>query len=342
MSQLKQLYYTLSSVLPTTQLLKAAGNPVLFPYHHLVSNQKALHIRQLYSYKNEQQFADDLDHMLRYLRPVSADALAAGVNTNQPLPSNAFLITFDDGLREVYDIIAPVLLKKGIPAVFFINPAFVDNKELFYRCKLSLILEALSNNNIKKELLEQCNTLLNLPALASLSELKHAVKQINNLNAHIADELGLLLEISFNDFLEQQQPFLTSEQLTELGNKGFTIGAHSWNHPYYHLLTDEEKLEQTISSMNYVITHFKPTVTTFSFPHFDNRLPQSFFDALKQRASIDLLFGIQNQKYELQNKMLHRFNAERPELPFKKQLNGVLLFMILQRFIGSYMVKRNA
>ncbi len=340
MSQLKQLYYTLSSVLPVTQLLKAAGNPVLFPYHHLVSNHNALHIRHLYSYKNEQQFADDLDYMLRYLRPVSANELSAAVKSKQPLPSNAFLMSFDDGLREVYDVIAPVLLKKGIPAVFFINPAFVDNKELFYRCKLSLIIEELSNTDVSIQLLEQCRNLLNLPSHTSLNEVKHAVKQINNLTAHLADELGLLLGISFNDFLETQQPFLTTEQITELGKKGFTIGAHSWNHPYYHLLTDEEKLEQTISSMNYVTTHFKPSVTTFSFPHFDNRLSQTFFDALKERTSIDLLFGIQNQKYELQNKMLHRFNAERPELPFKKQLHGVLLFMILQRFTGMHAVKR--
>ena len=37
-------------------------------------------------------------------------------------------LTFDDGFRELHDVVAPILLRKGIPATFFVNSAFIDNK----------------------------------------------------------------------------------------------------------------------------------------------------------------------------------------------------------------------
>ena len=61
------------------------------------------------------------------------------------LPPNSFLLTFDDGFREIYDIIAPILLDKGIPATFFISSGFLDNRELCYQHKASLLVEKVRN-----------------------------------------------------------------------------------------------------------------------------------------------------------------------------------------------------
>ena len=67
-----------------------------------------------------------------------------------------------------------------------------------------------------------------------------------------------------------------------------------------------------------------------------------FFEELEADAfNIDLLFGIQNQKLELTNRMVHRFNAERPDIPMQQQLNGVLMLMIIQQMLGKNKVTRN-
>jgi hypothetical protein len=55
---------------------------------------------------------------------------------------------------------------------------------------------------------------------------------------------------------------------------------------------------------------------------------------------MDLFFGTQNQDEEMNNKMLHRFNAERPDLPMSKQLNGLLLWMLARRLMGRNKIKR--
>ncbi len=51
----------------------------------------------------------------------SAAELRAAVRGERPLAERAFIITFDDGLREQYEHARPVLRRLGIPAIYFIN-----------------------------------------------------------------------------------------------------------------------------------------------------------------------------------------------------------------------------
>lgn len=341
MNPYKNLYYRIASMLPTKLLQNVASDGPLFPYHHLVSDADVLHVKHLYTYKNTRQFESDIDHLLKHLRPISAEQLQTSILEKKGLPKQSFLLTFDDGFREVYDIIAPMLLRKGVPAIFFINPAFIDNNELFYRCKISLVIEAVLHNNQDKPTLRKCCEILAIETTDQTNALVSAIKRITNLNKELLDQLADTLSISFADYLKKERPFMTSAQVAELHGKGFDIGAHSWDHPYYPLIPAEEQIRQTIQSMSYVKEQFGQTLQTFSFPHSDKEIAQSFFNTLEDQSPIDLLFGIQNQKLETANRIFHRFNAERPELPMNKQLNGVLLLMILQRFLHRDKVVRN-
>lgn len=340
MKLFKKIYYSVSAQLPAKLVQKISPSSILLPYHHLVSDEDVLHIKHLYSYKNIKQFTDDLDCLLKNTKPVSVDDLVSAAKNGNELPKNSFLLTFDDGFSEVYNIIAPILLKKGVPAIFFINPAFIDNKELFYRCKISLLVEHI----LKSEQQLYNHVLLSVAgknkSIITKELLIEFVKSVTNLNKEKLDDIAELLQFSFSDYLKTVQPFLTTTQLQTLNSQGFSIGAHSWDHPYYHLISHEEKLSQTISSGNYIAETFHQPYKLFSFPHSDASLSQTFFDNLIETWQPDLLFGIQNQKHELKNKMLHRFNAERPELSMEKQLNGMLIFTLLQQITGKNKVLR--
>ncbi|MDP4218094.1 MAG: polysaccharide deacetylase family protein [Bacteroidota bacterium] len=334
----RKIFYSACSLLPVGMLKRMAPR-LLLPYHHLVSDEEVLHVKHLYPYKNIAQFSADLDTLLRHFRPVAADEVAAAVRGGKALPRNAFLLTFDDGFRQVAEIIAPILLAKGVPAVFFVNPAFLDNRLLFYRCKISLVIEALMQKKGQPQLWTACGEILGQAAAGLISR----IKKIDNLNQDLLERLAPLLELSFDEYLRNKRPFLTSAEAWELQKKGFTIGAHSWDHPYYDLIPEEEQRRQTLESMEYVREKFAPSYNLFSFPHTDAGLPQGFFDRLfASGAPIDVFFGIQNQKEERSNRMLHRFNAERPDLPMARQLNGVLMYMLLQKMSGKYKVVRRS
>jgi len=346
MKRLKETYYSLSSFLPTGILKKIAPAGSLLPYHHLVSDEDVLHIKHLYPYKNIRQFTKDLDHLLKHFRPAKVEEIAGAVLSGKRTPSGSFLLTFDDGFREVYDVIAPILSAKGVPAVFFVNPAFLDNRLLFYRCKISLVIEELYRKKDRPSLWKECAAILEEKDPGegpgtSPDQLVGRIRKINNLDQHLLDLLAGRLEISFEDYLHTQRPFMTGAQVKELAGKGFSIGAHSWDHPYYDLVPVEEQERQTLQSSLFVEENFSPSYNLFSFPHSDAGLPQSFFDRLfAQNAPIDVFFGIQNQKQEGVNRVLHRFNAERPDLPIYRQLNGVLLWMFLQKMMNKQAVRR--
>lgn len=337
MNPLKKIYYQACSMLPMSMFRSGGPSGLLLPYHHTVSNEELQHIAHLYSYKNEQQFISDLDFLLTNYKPVSVDELSKAVLNKNKLPAGKFLLTFDDGFREVDDIIAPILEKKGVPAIFFINPAFIDNKELFYRCKISLLIGELKKNQASYLTLYADALQITAATMESVTE---ALKKLSQDNASVLDGIAEKISYSFDEYLQKQQPFLTAEQLVSLHKRGFSIGAHSMNHPYYNLLPVEGQVKQTIDSCNYVKDLLGIGECHFSFPHSDEPISQQTITAINKNNT-GLLFGIQNQKNELYNNMLHRFNAERPETAIEELIKGQITLNRLQQITGQNTVKRN-
>lgn len=338
MSHLKKLFYQSCSFLPMQFLQKRSPVTTLFPYHHTVSNDNLPHIQHLYSYKNVHEFKEDLDSLLKYNNPISAEDLKNCLTENKAFPKNTFLLTFDDGFREVYDVIAPILESKGVPAVFFINPAFINNNALFLRCKTSLLIHELINSK-NSELINQYRNHFNLPGAPQIKIIE-MLKSIKINNPRILDDLAIKTGYSFSDFLKKQQPYLTIEQLLSLKKRGFSIGAHSMTHPYYEQISLLEQIEQTLQSCNYVKEQAGMANQYFSFPFKDENISQILLDELK-KAGIDIFFGLQNQKNEIENKMVHRFNAERSFTKFDNQVKGILLLSIVYKFFGKNDVRRN-
>jgi peptidoglycan/xylan/chitin deacetylase (PgdA/CDA1 family) len=338
MNIFKKAYYTTCSILPMALVKKLGPSTTLFPYQHTVSNEQLLHIKHLYDYKNEKQFTADLECLLKHYKPVSVDDITRSLEKGS-LPKNSFLLSFDDGFREVHDVIAPILERKGIPACFFINPAFIDNKELFYRCKISLLINELLKHEHNNSFLNVFNTTTGHQS-KSIRDCIAYLKTTRTSNAYLLDEIANKINFSFTEFLQTQQPFLTNEQLKSLHQRGFHIGAHSINHPYFQDITIEEQIKQVIVSCQYVNDLLGTDNCCFSFPHSDKGLSQQLFDQLTH-SSISLLFGIQNQKMELQNKMLHRFNSERPEINFTTQLKGMLVMLWIQHITSRNKINRN-
>jgi len=340
MKGFKNLYYQFSSLIPLGLLQKKSGIQVLLPYQHLVSDEEVIHVKHLYPYKNVNQFKSDLEVILKYYKPVSAGEIIQALNTGENLPSNSFLLSFDDGFKETEEIIAPILFAKGVPAVFFINPAFVDNKELFYRCKLSLIIQKVLDNSDNKSLINHCSRLLRGNE-ESISKIKNKVLEINSSVSDLINEFATLLEISFTDYLKEKKPFLTKSQIQHLIDMGFSVGGHSWDHPYYSQISVNEQIEQTVKSVKFITSEFNSADSLFSFPHSDTGISQTYFnEIIKYGKPIDLYFGTQNQKEELNNRVLHRFNVERSDVSFSKQIKGILLLNILRKMAGKNRVIR--
>jgi len=337
MSLVKNVFYSAAQLLPLAVLKQRRPDSLLLPYHHLVSDAPVPHIKHLYPWKGTKAFEKDLDYLLRRFTPVTLQDIIHALKTGQALPSGSFLLTFDDGLREVKDIIAPMLLRKGVPAAFFLNSAFLNNKSLFYKFKLSLIIESLQTTHHSKATLDQLYAYLQTDEASLIP----AIKKITYNTKGQADEIGKILEISFAQYLEKEMPFLTLDEVGTLVQQGFAIGGHSIDHPYYNQLTLDEQLFQTRQSVDFLVQHFNLPYRAFAFPHTDAGVSKIFFNTLLEGPDpIDVIFGTGNQKKDFNPKILHRFNCERPTVSINAAVKGILLLNKIQQMTNKDQISR--
>lgn len=268
------------------------------------------HLIHLYEPRSIADFEKDLDYLVQHFKPISLDELMElkknGFKTNE----SYFHITFDDGLRELYDVVAPILLKRKIPATFFINTDFIDNQELFYRFKASILAER--------------------AAASGVLDIDYNQKQD-------LDELAEIVGIDFKQYLAIEKPYLSSSQINELIQQGFTIGAHSKNHPLYNLLTQEEQLNQTLESVDFLQQKFDLTYRVFSFPFTDDGVRQDFFKKIESK--VDVTFGSAGVKKDSIEFNLQRIPME-TEYSAEEIVKTQYLYCLLKKVFGKNVITR--
>src|ERR1700744_280417 len=128
----KRMFLSAAAISNVRLLQTFSPLPLICPIHHVVSDEPIPYIDPLYRYKSTRAFENDLDYLLTHFEPLSLLEVAAGRHRSMARKRKVFLVCFDDGRRQAAEIAAPILLRKGVPAALFINPAFVDNTAAFY------------------------------------------------------------------------------------------------------------------------------------------------------------------------------------------------------------------
>lgn len=68
------------------------------------------------------QLEEQLLSLGRHFEFLSGETLLRLLRTKSPFPDRSLFLTFDDGLKEHYEKVLPILKKHSIPAVFFVSP----------------------------------------------------------------------------------------------------------------------------------------------------------------------------------------------------------------------------
>lgn len=305
-SRIKNILSPLSRILPAEKLIPTNGHRFVFPFWHAVSDTPPPHLSQLYRVPTISEFERDLDFFLRNYKTASIEAVFNYANQSVKTNQKLFFPTFDDGLAECFQVIAPILKKKGIQAAFFINPSFVDNKMLFHRHKASLILNFVGN--AKSVELKEAELLVKKGH--SNKSLHQFLRQSVYTDHALLDQIATILGIDFNSYLTNNHPYMTLTQIKELQTDGFLIGAHSMDHREFFLSSEEEILTQISESMEFLIQEINPPAKTFAFPFTDFKVSDSVFGKMNQSKVWDLSFGTAGIKDEEMQNHIQRIPME--------------------------------
>lgn len=297
--------------------------PKFLPFYHTISNSQLTHVLN-YPYRDIKTFESELDYFLKYFNPVSLEEF---YSHNKDF-SNNFHLTFDDGLSECAEIIAPVLLKKGIPATFFVNSDFVGNKALFHRYKASLLLNGLlTNPDSETE-----------SFLAQHGLFRHNLLKVSFLKSDIIDQAAEMLEIDFDTFLKEHQPYMTKSQIKQLHKQGFTIGGHSCSHPEFWLMKKNMQLNEIQKNMEWVTHHFDSKIKAFAFPFTDHGVSKKLLKKVVKDKICDITFGTAGLKFDSVSSHFQRYPVEMHG-NFSNNLKAEFVYFVLRKWVGKARVK---
>jgi peptidoglycan/xylan/chitin deacetylase (PgdA/CDA1 family) len=147
------------------------------------------------------------------------------------------------------------------------------------------------------------------------------------------DEIADILHLDLNAFLKEYQPYLTTSQVKELWKNGFTFGGHSIDHPRFIELSPEERIDQSVTSVDFMAKILNLDYKVFAFPYSDLGLPETFFRAVSDR--IDATFGTQGLLKDSAVNNFHRVNVEKT----KQKAYRTLRFHYLKKIIYQLLNK---
>ncbi len=254
------------STLPRRIYERVVARDVIGLCYHLVTDDYPSHAAHISSYKSTAQFEADLQYLTKHYQVVSygelierrAESLEQRARINDstcpaprsPLPAPRFrrpaaIVTFDDGYRECFDVVRPLLLKYDVPAIFFLTTDFIDNKRLFFRNKVSLCVDHVQNHSddVGRQGSRAVADLLGLVS-GNARAICDALFRLKQRDEDKIDGICQMLGVDTDLFLQKRRPYLTTAQIQQLSEEGFMIGAHGVTHtPLSDLLGTVQRAE---------------------------------------------------------------------------------------------------
>ena len=336
----KRLLNSVSGAVSLPQLINLSGQKLFLPVYHLVCNQAPPHIKHLYQTRDEKLFRQDLDFLLKHFEPLTFEALNATVLEGKSLHKPGFFVTFDDGLREIYEVVAPILKEKGVPAAFFLNSAFHDNQALFYRYQASVLMEKLQQKTVSGNAKKLMAKLLLEKQLLKEGALKNSLLAINFNSKEVLPEIAQILEVDFEEYLQTQKPYLTTAQAEALLKQGFYLGAHSHTHPEYRTVPLQEQLQQTFQSVDFITEKFDLPYRWFAFPFTDEGVSKAFFEKIYKGEKVQLSFGSAGLKHDSFAQHLQRFPMEGTQQSAEELIKTEYLYYLAKAPFGKNKIAR--
>ncbi|MFT4759895.1 MAG: peptidoglycan/xylan/chitin deacetylase (PgdA/CDA1 family), partial [Saprospiraceae bacterium] len=159
---------------------------------------------------------------------------------------------------------------------------------------------------------------------------------INFLNKNKLDEIAQILNIDFDDFLKEKQPYLETNKIQSLASQGFTFGGHSLNHPLFSEIPLSEKVRQATESTIFAKRITAQKTGAFAFPFTDFGVENTFFNKIFREKNIDISFGTAGLKQQRYAQHWQRFPMEEGEGTAQELVKTEYLYYMVKRLFGKH------
>ena len=224
-------------------------------------------------------FKNQIDLLKTTGQFITPDYLVNNIDFILNSDDNYILITFDDGLREQYEVAKPILDQHKIKGLYFINSINHIEKEVSLVHKIHLVRSQTQPTILLKYIESK---LADYDVKLSQAEKNKAVSHYNYDDVHSAclkyllnfkltsNQLKTIIDSLFNEKFDSEKIcsnlYMNQQQLQDLAD-GNMLGSHTHSHYALGLLSPKEIESEMFKTIIFLNSFKKNTYLTISYPY---------------------------------------------------------------------------
>ncbi len=217
-------------------------------------------------------FKEQIRHILKYYTVIRMEELIAGVKKEKILPDNSLLLTFDDGYKDHFEFVFPILDGAGVQGSFFPSAKAIQEQRVLAVNKIHFILATVAD---KKQIVSDIFVELDKfreeyslarneyyyqkLAIAGRYDAAEVIFIKRILQRELPEKLrNLIIDLLFYKYVAKdersfsQKLYMDVDQLKYLRQKGMYIGSHSYDHYWLDTLPPEKQVKEIELSLEFL------------------------------------------------------------------------------------------
>jgi len=206
------------------------------------------------------EFTEQILYLQKHYNVISIVDIIDSINYGIKLPDRSVVLTFDDGYKDHYDYVMPVLDKYKMKGAFYIPAKTVKENKVLDVNKIHFILASQTDTskiiNYLKIKLDEYKNEYNLKefeyyylklAFANRFDNKDVIFIKRLLQVELEESLRniitndlftLILDIAEENF--SKELYMSEDQIKEMLSNGMHIGCHGYEHYWWNHLSNDE------------------------------------------------------------------------------------------------------
>jgi len=242
---------------------------VMYHYVRSIKNSKYSQIKGL----ELDGFEKQINYFKKNFNLINIEELLDIIYENRELTPNSILLTFDDGLKDHYKFVFPILSRNKIQGVFFLPSKPIMDKCVLDVHKIQFILNSVNDQAVLiKKILEFIQTNEKEYELPSSDEFyskfftydnRYDTNEVNFIKKILQRELpkklrSELTQKFFEEFITNNEEtfadelYLSHTEIKEMIEGGMYFGSHSHSHEWLTKLSEEELEEDLKLSTDFI------------------------------------------------------------------------------------------
>ncbi|MBM3911351.1 MAG: polysaccharide deacetylase [Thaumarchaeota archaeon] len=217
-------------------------------------------------------FQNQIIMLKKKYKPIKMQDIIEALDNKRQITNDSVLLTFDDGIKDHYEYVFPLLRENNIEGLFFPSGKPILEKIVLDVHKIQFILASVKNpdsiiseikkslDDLKKEFdIELFDSYYKKFAVESRFDSKDVRFIKNLLQKGLPHELRTkLIDHLFKRYVTNDEEsfskklYLSLDEIGKMKNAGMTFGSHSYSHYWLSTLTERELTKELDDNLGFL------------------------------------------------------------------------------------------